>query len=198
MNRQKRAVTRNDLPQSGLTTTRAFVVQLDPVSAPHSTTTMTRRARTVAMNDDDDDTLVGENVEKHQGKEVTVKQENAKKGKARRVESDEGEDNAQEPSQPNDVEENGIDHDGEAEEDVDNEGEGTPRGRKRARINSVGASVPVSPNQVERERVQTLPRGDDGCVFREHDMDPSYGILVALFLDLLSASSCRTLSPTIL
>ncbi|KAG8218951.1 hypothetical protein J3R82DRAFT_4662 [Butyriboletus roseoflavus] len=37
-------------------------------------------------------------------------------------------------------------------------------GRKRARVNSVGASVPSSPNQMQRERVQTLPRDDDGFI----------------------------------
>lgn len=121
---------------------------------------MARRTRATA--EDGDDSLkenVGVNA---QGKEPRVKQENAKKGKARRVESDEEEDEAQMPSQPNGAEENDVDQDAEGEElddGGDEQGEGTPRGRKRARVNSVGASVPSSPKQ---ERVQTLPRDDDG------------------------------------
>ena len=118
---------------------------------------MTRRTRAATVDDSDS---VKENIGVNaQGKEVKVKQEIAKKGKTRRVESDEEEDDAQAPSQPN-----GVDQDAEGEEveeDGDEE-EGTPRSRKRARVNSVGASVPASPNQVQRERVQTLPRDVDG------------------------------------
>ena len=118
---------------------------------------MTRRTRAATVDDSDS---VKENIGVNaQGKEVKVKQEIAKKGKTRRVESDEEEDEAQAPSQPN-----GVDQDAEGEEveeDGDEE-EGTPRSRKRARVNSVGASVPASPNQVQRERVQTLPRDVDG------------------------------------
>lgn len=121
-------------------------------------------ARTRAATLDDDDSVkenVGVNAHE---KQVKVKQENAKKGKARRVESDEEEDEAQIPSQLNGAEEDGVDQDAEGEElDDDDDGEeGMSRQRKRARVNSVGASVPSSPNQVQRERVQTLPRGDDG------------------------------------
>ncbi|KAN0097138.1 P-loop containing nucleoside triphosphate hydrolase protein [Tylopilus felleus] len=122
---------------------------------------MTRRTR--ATTADDDGSVVGVNA---QDKEIKIKQENARKGKARRVESDrEDEDDAQISSQPNDAEEDG-DHDAESQEfnKDDDEGEGTPRGRKRARVNSVGASVPSSPNRLQRERVQTLPRDDDGYI----------------------------------
>ncbi|KAF8551716.1 hypothetical protein OG21DRAFT_245574 [Imleria badia] len=123
---------------------------------------MARRTRATTEYDDDS---LKENVGVDaQGKEVKVKQENAKKGKARRVESDEEEDEAQIPSQPNGVEENEVDQDAEGEEvddDGDEEGEGTSKGRKRARVNSVGASVPSSPKQ---ERVQTLPRDVDGFI----------------------------------
>ncbi|KAF8437176.1 P-loop containing nucleoside triphosphate hydrolase protein, partial [Boletus edulis BED1] len=120
---------------------------------------MTRRTRATITEDDDS---LKENVDVNtQGNGVNVKQENAKKGKARRVESDEEEDEAQVPSQPNDGGENGIDQDAEGEEVGDEEGEETPRRRKRARVNSVGASVPSSP---KREQVQTLPRGDDGYI----------------------------------
>ncbi|KAG6373746.1 hypothetical protein JVT61DRAFT_5888 [Boletus reticuloceps] len=120
---------------------------------------MTRRTRATITEDNDS---LKENVGVNtQGNGVNVKQENAKKGKARRVESDEEEDEAQVPSQPNDGGENGIDQDAEGEEVGDEEGEETPRGRKRARVNSVGASVPSSP---KREHVQTLPRGDDGYI----------------------------------
>ena len=119
---------------------------------------MTRRTRAATIDDGDS---VNESVGVDaQGKEVKVKQENARKGKARRVESDEEEEEAQGPSQPN-----GIDQDAEGEEleeNGDEEEEGTPRNRKRARVNSVGASVPASPNQVERQRVKTLPRDVDG------------------------------------
>ena len=106
---------------------------------------MTRRTRTTTI-DDDGDTLkenVGVNA---QGKEVKVKQENAKKGKARRVEFDEEEVEVQIPSQPDGAEENGADQDVEGDE-LDEEGEGTLRSRKRARVNSVGASVSSSPNR---------------------------------------------------
>ena len=121
---------------------------------------MARRTRTATVGDYDS---LEENVGATTlGKEVKVKQENTKKGKARRVESDEEEDEAQMPSQPNGAEENDVDQDAEGEElddGGDEQGEGTPRGRKRARVNSVGASVPSSPKQ---ERVQSLPRDDDG------------------------------------
>jgi len=123
---------------------------------------MTRRTRAATVDDDASVQEVGLNGH---GKGVKVKQENAKKGKARRVESDEGEDEGQMPSQPNGVEANGVDQDAEGEEfdgDGDEEEQGTPMGRKRARVNSVGASVPASPNQVQPERVKTLPRDKDG------------------------------------
>ena len=120
---------------------------------------MTRRTHTTTTGDDDDSLKhnVGVNA---QGKEIRVKQENAKRGKARRVEFGKS-DEAQISSQPNGAEENGADKDAEGDE-LDEEGEGTPRSRKRARVDSVGASVPSSPNQAQRQRVQTLPRGDDG------------------------------------
>lgn len=124
---------------------------------------MTHRTRAAAVDDSDS---LKENVEATtRGKEVKVKQENTKKGKARRVESDEEEDEAQVPSRPNGMEADEVDQDAEGEEleeSGDEEEEGTPRSRKRARVDSVGASVPLSPNQVQRERVQTLPRDDDG------------------------------------
>ena len=124
---------------------------------------MTHRTRAAAVDDSDS---LKENVEATtRGKEVKVKQENTKKGKARRVESDEEEEEAQAPSQPNGMEADEVDQDAEGEEleeSGDEEEEGTPRSRKRARVDSVGASVPLGPNQVQRERVQTLPRDDDG------------------------------------
>lgn len=123
---------------------------------------MARRTRAATVDDDDS---LKENAVSAQEKQAKVKQENAKKGKARRVESDEEEDEAQMPSQPNGADTDGVDQDAEGEEvdeDGDDEEETTPRGSKRARINSVGASVPSSPNQVQREHVQTLPRDNDG------------------------------------
>ena len=120
---------------------------------------MTRCTRTTATDDDDDS--LKENVGVNpQGKEVKVKQENANKGKARRVESDEEEDEVQTPSQLNGAEENRADQEAEVDE-LDEEGERTPNSRKRARVNLIGASVPSNPNQAQRQRVQTLPRGDD-------------------------------------
>jgi hypothetical protein len=116
---------------------------------------MTRRTTRASTVDDGDS--VQENIGvTAQGKDVEVKQENAKKGKTRRVESDEEEDEPQAPSQPN-----GVDQDAEGDEleENDDEEEGTPGRRKRARVNSVGTSVPASP---QRERVQTLPRDVDG------------------------------------
>lgn len=123
---------------------------------------MSRRTRATTLNDNDS---FKEKVEASaRRKEAKVKQENAKKGKARRVESDE---EAEVSSQPNGVEANevDVDQDAEGEEPEASDGEAeerTPRGGKRARVNSVGASVPSSPNQVQRARVQTLPRDDDG------------------------------------
>ncbi|KAI9574324.1 P-loop containing nucleoside triphosphate hydrolase protein [Boletus coccyginus] len=125
---------------------------------------MTRRTRATTVDDDISVQEVGLNGH---GKGVKVKQENAKKGKARRVESDEEEDERQMPSQPNGVEANGLDQDTEGEEfdgDGDEEEQGTPMRRKRARVNSVGASVPASPNRVQPERVKTLPRDKDGFI----------------------------------
>lgn len=125
---------------------------------------MARRTRAGTV--DDDDSLKENAVASAQGNlQVKVKQEKAKKGKARRVESDEEEDEARIPSQPNgaDADEVAQDAEGEElEEGGDDEEGGTPRGHKRTRVNSVGASVPSSPNQVQRERVQTLPRDNDG------------------------------------
>lgn len=123
---------------------------------------MARRTRTAPVDDGDS---LKENVVNAQGNRVKVERGNARKGKAQRVESDEDEDEEQIPSQPNGAEEDVADQDGEGEqlEEVgDDEVEGTPRGRKRVRVNSVGASVLSSPNRVQRERVQTLPRDNDG------------------------------------
>ena len=126
---------------------------------------MARRTRTATVGDYDS---LEENVGATTlGKEVKVKQENTKKGKARRVESDDEEEDAQAPSQLNGMEGNDVCRDAEGEElegngNEDEGEEGTPKGHKRARVNSVGASVALNPNRVERERVQTLPRGDDG------------------------------------
>ncbi|KAG6331319.1 hypothetical protein ID866_7768 [Astraeus odoratus] len=86
------------------------------------------------------------------------------KGKARRVESDDEDDVDQhDPCQAavdeNDAEEE-VEEVGSGEED-----EGTPKGRKRARVNEQGASVPASPSRpMVLERAKTLPRDDDGFI----------------------------------
>ena len=75
---------------------------------------MTRRTRTMITTDDDNS--LKENIGVNpQGKDVKVKQENAKKGKARRVESDE-EDEVQISSQPNSVAETRTDQEAEVDE----------------------------------------------------------------------------------
>ncbi|KAI6040439.1 hypothetical protein EDC04DRAFT_2894167 [Pisolithus marmoratus] len=92
------------------------------------------------------------------------------KGRARRVESDDEDDQEPPASQPG-VGNDELDVDAEGEEDVEavdedeDQEEGTPKGRKRARVNGEGHSVPTSPNsQRLLERVQTLPRDEDGFI----------------------------------
>ncbi|KIK95336.1 hypothetical protein PAXRUDRAFT_25548 [Paxillus rubicundulus Ve08.2h10] len=129
---------------------------------------MTRRTRSEAV--DVDDTRRAKAPRNVKVKVEKAKQGTASKGKARRVESDE--DEGDQERQPDgdegteDAEGEDADAEEEEEEEVDEEsGEGTPRGRKRTRVNSMGASFPSSPNQgTQRERVQTLPRGDDGFI----------------------------------
>ncbi|KAH7887409.1 P-loop containing nucleoside triphosphate hydrolase protein [Phlebopus sp. FC_14] len=97
-------------------------------------------------------------------KQEKIKQEKAKKGKARRVESDEEEEQP-EPSL-NVEDEAAVDGNVDAEaEDEEIEGGGTPKGRKRVRVNAEGESMPSTPSQGrQRERVKTLPRGEDGYI----------------------------------
>lgn len=122
-----------------------------------SAATMSRRTRASTVDDGDSlENNVGVNAKE---KRVKVKQEKAKKGKTRRVESDE----EPEPSQVDGQEENGADQErDDLEGNEVEEHDGTPKGRKRARINSVGASAPSSPNQSENQRIKTLPRDTDG------------------------------------
>ncbi|KAI5993595.1 hypothetical protein EDD15DRAFT_909241 [Pisolithus albus] len=139
---------------------------------------MSRRTRSSRVDAEDGDTWnegVGSTRSGTNGK--TVKQEkqesapNAKgKGKARRVESDDDDDQERPDSQPV-VGNDDHDSDAEGEEDADAvdgdeaEGEGTPKGRKRIRVNGEGHSIPVSPDRELLERVQTLPRDEDGYVY---------------------------------
>ncbi|KAI6013754.1 hypothetical protein BKA83DRAFT_2447551 [Pisolithus microcarpus] len=140
---------------------------------------MSRRTRSSRVNAEDggtwnesaDPTRSGTNG-------TTVKQEkqesapNAKgKGKARRVES-EDDDDEERPALQTVVGNDNPDSDAEGEEDADAvdgdeaEGEGTPKGRKRVRVNGEGHSIPVSPDRQRLlERVQTLPRDEDGYVY---------------------------------
>lgn len=120
---------------------------------------MARRSRAAADPDEDSGSLK-ENV--GPGRTPNGKKEHSRgKGKTRRVDSDnEGDDNQLENSQPT-LEE---DAQGGPDEDVEEEDEaGSPKGRKRARINTEGDSAPASPNRSALvERIQTLPRDDDG------------------------------------
>ncbi|KIJ69821.1 hypothetical protein HYDPIDRAFT_78852 [Hydnomerulius pinastri MD-312] len=124
---------------------------------------MTRRTQTVT---DDNDSLKETEGPVARVKQEKVKQENANKGKARRVEFDEEDEEEEEEEAQADADEGQGDEDAEGqEEEDDDDDEGTPKGRKRARVNSVGGSAPYSPNKGgQRERVQTLPRDDDGFI----------------------------------
>lgn len=89
------------------------------------------------------------------------------------VDEEEDEEGGYEQSQPNGTFVNGhagggeeeadTDADAEGEEEEENEVEGSPKGRKRARANTLGDSV-LSQSQAEprEERRVTLPRDDDG------------------------------------
>ncbi|KAF9226823.1 P-loop containing nucleoside triphosphate hydrolase protein [Gyrodon lividus] len=130
---------------------------------------MARRTRAETLDNNDPPK---ENAQRNVKVKVEKVKQEAAKGKARRVDSDEEEEDQQlEPSQPDGDEgaadaeaDEGAESEEEEENDEDDE-EGTPRGRKRARVNSMGGSVPSSPNKgTQRERVQTLPRDDDGFI----------------------------------
>ncbi|KAF9236197.1 P-loop containing nucleoside triphosphate hydrolase protein [Melanogaster broomeanus] len=128
--------------------------------------------RTRATTAEDHDSLEGNAQQSVKAKEEKVKQEKTGKGKARRVESDEEEEEQeQEPSQFDShagAADSEREEDAEGEEEGENDdedGEGTPKGRKRARVNSMGGSAPASPSKgKERQRVETLPRDDDGFI----------------------------------
>lgn len=87
------------------------------------------------------------------------------KGVARavRVESDEEDDMAQNGTQGGDAEEEGVrteeEEDAEAEEE-----EGSPKGRKRARANTLGDARPSQSDIKGKVKMEpkTLPRDDDG------------------------------------
>ncbi|KAL4076371.1 hypothetical protein J3A83DRAFT_2194372 [Scleroderma citrinum] len=123
---------------------------------------MTRRTRTAAQVDD-----AGSLKENVGPGDVKKERSSKAKGKARRVESDdEGDDDQPDHSQQFiDADAEGEPDEGNAEEDTE-DNIGTPKGRKRARVNAEGESSPASPNRPAPlvERIQTLPRDDDGFI----------------------------------
>jgi structural maintenance of chromosomes protein 5 len=95
------------------------------------------------------------------GNGIKVKAEKVKKEKISRkarVETDE-EDGEEEASDHDRL--NGVDANGEDEGEDE---EGSPKGKKRARIDEDGEARPVKDERQTRARVQTLPRGEDGYV----------------------------------
>lgn len=82
--------------------------------------------------------------------QAKVKQENARKGKARAV--------------PEDEEQDANDHGADAGDANDEQEEGSPRGHKRSRVNTDGDARAMDNGEREppRERVKTLPRDTDG------------------------------------
>ncbi|KAG2359387.1 P-loop containing nucleoside triphosphate hydrolase protein, partial [Suillus spraguei] len=96
-------------------------------------------------------------------KDGPVKKEKAKdekgKGKAKRVEPEPAD---EEPDQTQADDDADVDADGNIDTDSDPENiDGTPRSRKRTRVNAEGDFVPSTP---KREQVATLPRDDDGFI----------------------------------
>ena len=118
---------------------------------------MTRRTRATAAQSDEDTGSLKENVgptRTPNGKKELSKA----KGKGRRVESDD--DAGDDPHEQQDPEE---DAEGEPDDAPEEDGAGTPKGRKRARVNAEGDSIPSSPSKSALAgRIQTLPRDEDG------------------------------------
>ncbi|TDL30065.1 P-loop containing nucleoside triphosphate hydrolase protein [Rickenella mellea] len=98
-------------------------------------------------------------------KKEKVKEEKKNTGEQARVsEPDEG--NSQEDIQQEDEADPSVNEDDAAENDEDDEEQGSPRSAKRARVNDDGDAIPGSsqPQEPPRPRPVTLPRDTDGYV----------------------------------
>lgn len=102
----------------------------------------------------------------------TIKAEKTNsKGKSRRVESDEEEEEVLQQTQHGVYDDDDDDGDedgfGVGDEPDDAEGEGSPKGRKRARVNTEGDARPSRGDTKGKAKVEpmTLPRDVDGCVY---------------------------------
>ncbi|KAG1752385.1 P-loop containing nucleoside triphosphate hydrolase protein [Suillus paluster] len=99
-----------------------------------------------------------EEVKKEKGTGEKVKDEKGK-GKATRVEHETGNEDPAQTQAGNNAD---TDAEGDVDADGDPENEdGSPRSRKRARVNAEGDFVPSTP---KREQIATLPRDDDGFI----------------------------------
>ncbi|KAG2141629.1 P-loop containing nucleoside triphosphate hydrolase protein [Suillus cothurnatus] len=126
---------------------------------------MPRRTRAEPVEGDTDS--LKENSALPNGfKDEPVKKEKIKgekgKGKAKRVEH---EPTDEEPDETQAGDNTDVDADADVDADGDPENvDGTPRSRKRARVNAEGDFVPSTPTTPKREQVATLPRDDDGFI----------------------------------
>jgi hypothetical protein len=125
---------------------------------------MPRRTRAELVEGDTDslkeNTALPNGVRDEPVKKEKVKYEKGK-GKAKRVEPEPAD---EEPDQTQTGDSADVDAD---DDDVDADGDpenvdGTPRSRKRARVNTEGDFIPSTPTTPKREQVATLPRDDDG------------------------------------
>ncbi|KAH7926802.1 P-loop containing nucleoside triphosphate hydrolase protein [Leucogyrophana mollusca] len=127
---------------------------------------MARRTRATAEEDTDSlkENSQPTHVKAGKVKEEKVKEERpAKAQKVRDNAEDEGDDEQPSDAEPSEDAQAAVDTDEEAEED--GEGEGSPRGRKRVRVNAEGEAISSSQGTGRhRERVETLPRDDDGYI----------------------------------
>lgn len=104
-----------------------------------------------------------ENTGPHaRGQPVSWKAKGNGAARAVRVESDEEDDMTQNGTQGGDAEEEDIKT--EEEEDAEEEEEGSPKGRKRARANTLGDARPSQSGIKSKVKMEpkTLPRDDDG------------------------------------
>ncbi|CCM05532.1 uncharacterized protein FIBRA_07758 [Fibroporia radiculosa] len=123
-------------------------------------------ARRVLSHNTDDSQKENSAPNRDRGKTEQPNQRRMAKGKEtarRRVDSEEEHD-ALDAEEYDQGEVDAEDGEEEAEGDDDEE-DASPKGRKRARANTVGDSRPaVSPKPEKKERIQTLPRDTDGFI----------------------------------
>ncbi|KAG1750955.1 P-loop containing nucleoside triphosphate hydrolase protein [Suillus occidentalis] len=128
---------------------------------------MPRRTRAELVEGDTDS--LKENTTLLNGvRDELVKKEKARyekgKGKGKRVEPEHAD---EEPDQTQTGDSADVDADDDVDADADGDPEnvdGTPRSRKRARVNAEGDFIPSTPTTPKREQVATLPRDDDGFI----------------------------------